>query len=91
MSAITRTKTEELICTFTPQAWVNDYAIDVDPQGPTSYPVTVEMAAEWPPDWRTRELSEYEYIVKDTAPHEWIREYTGPFEFHLTWRESDGR
>ena len=25
---------------FTPQAWINDYAVDVDPEGPTDWELT---------------------------------------------------
>ena len=68
--------------TFWPQAWVNDYAIDVDPQGETSWeasPEHVEVMrrlgdAAW--EASTYESDEWRH---DPAAPDWVRDWTGPF------------
>lgn len=72
------------VATFTPQAWVRDYAIEVDPAGPT----------EWVTDFEglTREQSEAiletghdtsDLLKEDPAAPEWVRDWPGPFEIHV--------
>ena len=62
-------------CTFRPQAWVRDYAIEVDPQGDTTWDTTV---ATFPFDSydkdRLREAPE--------APA-WVLDWRGPYEIEV--------
>lgn len=71
---------------FFPQAWQNDYAIDVDPEGETLFDVTAEILA----------LGEEKALaLKDNreqtdslqnamnAP-EWIKEWKGPFYIEVS-------
>lgn len=79
--------------TFSPQAWVNDNAVPVDPPGPTEWDAT---------EFVTRDLSRYgreryQTWLADTLEHgdredvlrtdpnapEWVREWSGPFETYL--------
>lgn len=66
---------------FTPQAWINDYAVTVDAQGETEFDVTAEIqerlaAGKEIPDSDTWESDDL--ISAKTAP-EWIRNWSGPF------------
>ena len=63
---------------FHPQAWVDDYAIDVDPEGPTEWDVgavseTMKDDTYDPDRWREH----------PNTPA-WVREWAGPF-----WIEVD--
>ena len=63
---------------FVPQAWINDYAINVDLEGPDTWEVPAEMVVGIEPDsYESDELREM-----DNAP-EWVREWSGPF--YVTW------
>jgi hypothetical protein len=74
----------ELKLRFHPQAWVNGYAIDVDPEGET----------EWSIDWNPNEVppddDQYESddLIDENAP-EWIQEFIhhGPFYVEILNRE----
>lgn len=63
------------IVEFHPQAWVNDYAVEVDPQGPTQYEVEdSDIESGWESDtYETDALKDH-----PNAP-EWVREWQGPF------------
>jgi hypothetical protein len=70
---------------FHPQAWVNDYAIDVDPEGPTSWEITPEFLEETQnahtyPE-RVLEASTYESdeLRYDPAAPAWVQDWHGPF------------
>ena len=60
-------------CTFRPQAWVNDNAIDVDPEGPTNWDMNVETL----PDPNSHESDE---LRNDPAAPVWAQNWHGPFE-----------
>jgi hypothetical protein len=59
---------------FQPQAWVNDYAIDVDAEGPTEF--VVEFEGETIPADDSYESDDLRFLPG--AP-KWIREWQGPF------------
>jgi hypothetical protein len=70
-----------IIATFTPQAWVNDYAMSVDPNGPTTADLTDHIAAMG--EAAMRELRDDDYDTDDLrhapgAPA-WWAEWSGPF------------
>lgn len=75
--------------TFTPQAWQNDYAIEVDPEGPTTWDVTPEVEAilakgKPVPDPDTYESDDLRYAA---AAPQWTADWTGPF--YITVTEDD--
>lgn len=92
MSALTYT------ARFTPQAWVRDYAIDVDPEGETEWDVTAEVVAD-PKYWAglglagfvsdgTDEVVDNDDSLKaDPNAPEWVRAWTGPFIIEVTAHE----
>ena len=66
---------------FQPQAWLNNYAIDVDPEGET------EFSVEWNgplPDDNSYESDSMRFL--NGAP-DWVREWSGPFYIEITNRE----
>lgn len=66
--------------TFTPQAWLNDHAIDVDPQGDTVFYVDNDHLKQFTDDALKYELEPYQDLPN--LP-EWIREWRGPFWFDV--------
>lgn len=64
---------------FVPQAWVNDYAIEVDPEGPTEWEVPAGLVDfDFDRDhWRRDALKNHH-----NAP-DWVRGWQGPFEVEL--------
>lgn len=80
-----------IIAEFLPQAWMNDVAVPIDPQGPTTFDVTREILAmgkaaalklrdDTNPTDALREA--------DTCP-QWIKKWTGPFVIHVEQAVSD--
>lgn len=79
---------------FHPQAWVNDNAIPVDPEGPTTWDCTrfIGEIGATHPGWLVRTLlngddecgKDYDDILRtDPAAPEWVREWRGPFDTYL--------
>jgi hypothetical protein len=84
------------IAHFSPQAWVNDYAIEVDAEGPQEWDCTAfvmqdpEYLAKQigyrPSDDITDEwgvLDNDDQFKHDPAAPEWIREWRGPFDIRI--------
>lgn len=68
--------------TFYPQAWVNDYAVPVDPHGTTSWDVT-DLLLSMLPDQREKAMVADQYEsddlrYADNAPA-WVKDWSGPF------------
>jgi len=66
--------------TFHPQAWLNDNAIDVDPQGDTVFHVSADHLEQYDSDQLKYELEPYRGLPQ--LP-EWIRNWSGPFWFEV--------
>lgn len=62
---------------FTPQAWVNDYAIAVDPEGPTEWDV-----GDVPDDMQDGSYESDELRLHPNAP-QWARDWSGPFYIEI--------
>ena len=60
-------------CTFRPQAWVNNYAIGVDPEGPTTWDMDVQTLPK-PNSYESDQLR------SDSSAPAWVRDWHGPFE-----------
>lgn len=80
---------------FQPEAWVNDYAITVDAEGPKTWDATqfVEEMRIENPRWFLDTLlrgCDYDDILRtDPNAPEWVQEWQGPFETYL--REVDSQ
>lgn len=70
-------------CTFVPQAWQDDYAIPVDPEGDTSWDMTVETLP------RRYSLAN-DALREDVRAPQWVQDWVGPFEVtYVILRMSD--
>jgi len=72
---------KRIVATFHPQAWVNDYAIEVDPEGETRWDVTdgiVAMGLLKALEIRDDCYTSDDLRFSDNAP-DWVRNWTGPF------------
>lgn len=58
---------------FHPQAWIHDYAVDVDPEGATEWDVGMV-----PPDLRDNRHESDLLRFHENAPA-WTRNWNGPF------------
>lgn len=70
-----------IIARFHPQAWINDYAVEVDPEGETEFDVTPEILVF---DRATAlEIKDDDYDSDDlrfaTAAPKWVQGWSGPF------------
>lgn len=77
--------------TFSPEAWVNDYAIPVDPEGDTKWDCTamVEANASYfamvfgDRDSLGGYIDRDDVLKSDPAAPEWVREWCGPFTIRV--------
>jgi hypothetical protein len=70
---------------FNPQAWLNDYAISVDPQGDTVWEVPKdEFLKQFPTDadFISKHQERDDLRHEGSAP-QWVRDWSGPFEVDL--------
>jgi hypothetical protein len=64
---------------FYPQAWINDYACDVDP-GPVEFDVTEEVVKMGREAALQIEDNDYDSDgLREFAPQEWVQDWGGPF------------
>lgn len=70
-----------IIAAFHPQAWWNDYAMEVDPEGPTEFDVTDVILAMSRDDAEAIRDDQYESDDLRFAPSapQWVRDWSGPF------------
>lgn len=78
------------VASFEPQAWQNDYANPVDPEGETDWDCTDYIREYLEPDGSLRSpfrkqmglgrwLDNDDILKSDPAAPEWVREWQGPF------------
>lgn len=70
--------------TFHPQAWYRDHAIDVDPQGDTTFHVDTNHLEQYGSTQLKYELEPYQDLPQLPA---WIRNWSGPFWFEIDEEE----
>lgn len=81
-----------VIARFVPQAWVGDYAIDIDPGGPEEWDAT-EGFNDLDAEYRAILLEEIEVLgealdnhdalAEDSNAPEWVLRHNGPFSLYL--------
>lgn len=67
---------------FFPQAWINDYAVDIDADGETDWNLTDAEAAQALSEAR-RPCPDLDYLREHADAPTWVREYPGPFRVEL--------
>lgn len=77
------------IATFNPEAWVNDYAYPVDPQGEQSWDCTSYIGTILSPEEIEQFLTGHETYNTDCVRDDpnapaWVRDWSGPFNIDLT-------
>lgn len=71
-------------CTFYPQAWINDNALDVDPEGTMTWEMDMLEVVELTGVSDLNCMDDNPY-ARDKLRHskkapQWIKDWTGPFE-----------
>jgi hypothetical protein len=67
---------------FQPQAWVNDYAINVDDEGEDTWEVS-ERTAEQIEAALDRDDHDWDFVRWDSRAPSWVRSWTGPFYINI--------
>ncbi|TXI53143.1 hypothetical protein [Mycolicibacterium mageritense] len=67
---------------FRPQAWINNHATDVDPEGETHWNITDDDARLALPE-ATRIGADLDYLKDHANAPEWVRTWRGPFFIEL--------
>lgn len=88
-------KTIKILAHFTPEAWVNDYAIEVDAQGDREWDATSAALALKADDLdallagigRWDEVTDFEDLKDEPNAPEWVRNWHGPFTLRLRFQE----
>jgi len=80
-SASSAVEKKRITAKFRPQGWVNDDAIDLDPEGPTDFDVTDVVLAMGKDKALKLEDNSCETDVLRELPNapKWIRDWSGPF------------
>lgn len=70
-----------VIAKFHPQVWINDHAVDADPEGETSFDVTEAIEAMGREKALLLDDNEYESDELRELPGApaWVRDWSGPF------------
>lgn len=78
------------IACFTPQAWVNDWAIEADAEGPTEWPVyreEIQALIAWGATLAqllTPDTNESDELRSSRHAPRWVRDWSGPYYVTLT-------
>lgn len=67
---------------FVPQAWINDYAVDVDPMGETDWELPEADALEALPEAQST-CADLDYLRDHDGAPDWVRNWNGPFRVEL--------
>lgn len=84
---VTKDGAEVVTLHFVPEAWVNDYAIVVDPGGECAWTVPRKFFLEKfssEDDWNECHQVRDDMRFEGTAPA-WVRAWTGPFQVELAY------
>lgn len=66
---------------FQPEAWINDYAVAVDDEGPDAWVVTDDTASMIATMDEAHD--DLDFVRGDENAPEWVREWQGPFEITI--------
>ena len=77
-----------VVVTFTPQEWVNDYAMEIDPKGEDSWTIATKEFEEITgltlsdyedPDEIDLDTTEGDNLKYSSTAPKWVKEHSGPF------------
>lgn len=66
---------------FRPEAWVNDYAVEVDPGGEQEWQVSAALADDTRLALASR--GDLDFLRDDPSAPRWVREWSGPFTVEI--------
>lgn len=66
---------------FHPQAWINDYAVEVDAEGETEW-----ECGDVPADMRDDDYDSDDLRFHENAP-QWVKDWSGPFYVEIVREE----
>lgn len=74
------------IATFVPQAWINNQAVDADPEGDTSFDITPEIESIGKENALAITDNSHSSDVFQYAAHapDWIKHWSGPFYIRVS-------
>lgn len=96
--------TKHYVAKFKPEMWFKDHAVEVDPQGPTTWDCTAFLLRGLDNidhrDYLTSLMAELndgfgsttddtDYFVNDLNAPEWVRKWAGPFTITISLKEGD--
>jgi hypothetical protein len=68
---------------FIAQAWINDYAVTADPQGPTTFRAPVADAQDGAGRWLESHSDQSDVLHTNRNAPQWVQDWTGPFEIEI--------
>jgi hypothetical protein len=74
---------QAVLVRFTAQAWIDDYAVTVDPQGPTTFRVPIADAQGADGRWLESHSDQSDVLRTHRSAPQWVQDWTGPFEIEL--------
>lgn len=90
-----------IIARITPQAWINDDAIEVDPPGETEWDATEgfnqlddqereRILEEWAMSPTFEALDSDDALKQTPAAPEWVHDWSGPFDIYVRREDGEG-
>lgn len=77
---------------FSPEAWINDYAVSVDPAGETTWKIDAAEAAQCFQNTATPGtdvIANRDALREHPNAPQWVKEWSGPFEIRLINPDGD--
>lgn len=78
---------QKYIAKFTAQAWIGDYAQEIEPHGPDAWDCSAYMLALTPEQHEAALIPDdygSDNVRDDPAAPEWVRQWAGPFYITVT-------
>lgn len=75
---------------FIPQAWINDWAVAVDPAGPSTFQVPAADAKDSDGNWLADRAAASDVLQQHPNAPSWVRAWSGPFEIEIEHDRSTG-
>lgn len=67
---------------FVPEAWINDYAVEVDSEGETDWDLTDDEALKILPEAQSTG-ADLDFLRDHPGAPQWVRNWHGPFTVRL--------
>jgi len=74
-----------------PQAWIHNYAVEIDADGPTEFLVPIKDAQDKHGHWLKDRSYDSDVLIKHRNAPKWLRRHSGPFEVEILYPELEVR